>query len=143
MLKENNISDIKSRLQEINRLSKECLILYELAPEKSKLIKKNAPEKSSSLDFNLPIRPFIKKYSQGMSGPKKFTLLVAYLTKADEKKTITLEEVKESWHRMEGKSLLGMEFNRFYSGAAKDNDWVHASSTATYSVRPSWKKILL
>jgi hypothetical protein len=142
MSKENNLNEIAAKLQEINRLVAECVAICGLAPIKSTLVKKVEKSKTSSVDFSIPIRPFIKKYASGMSGPKKFTLLVAYLTQGDLKKTVNLEDIKSQWNKMTSKALLGMKFNLFYSSSAKDNDWVHTPSTATYAVRPSWKNIL-
>jgi hypothetical protein len=142
MSKENNSNEIVAKLQEINRLVSECVALCELTPTKTAPLKKAERRETLSVDFSIPIRPFVKKYAPGLSGPKKFTLLVAYLTQGDSKKTISLEDVKGQWNNMTSKSLLGMKFNLFYSSSAKDNDWVHTPSTATYAVRPSWKNIL-
>jgi len=135
------------KIQQIRGLTDECL--RELSGSKTALIK---PQKKTShsprvpqvsdIDFTKPIRPFIKLYSKGMSGPKKFSLLLAYLVKGDTKKEVSLEEIEKQWNRMTSPSLLGMEFNRFYSGQAKDNDWVDSKKTGVYYLRPSWKEIL-
>lgn len=143
MSKENN-SEIVTKLKEIARIIDECIPLLSSDQAQVKTeTQKKSPKSHSSVDFSIPIRPFVKKYSTGMSGPKKFTLLVAYLTNADPKKTVPLEEVKNQWNKMSSKGLLGMKFNLFYSSSSRENDWVHTPSTATYSVRPSWKDILL
>jgi len=97
---------------------------------------------TGALDFSMPIRAFIKKYSGRMSGPKKFTLMLAYLAKGNLDKEIMLTDIEDRWNRMTSKSLLGMKFNRFYSSQAKENDWVHASKQGSYHLRPNWKSIL-
>lgn len=92
------------------------------------------------VDFEKPIRPFVKEYVKDKSGPKKFTLLVAYLTKGDVSQSVLLSEVKKQWNKM--KSLLGGDFNRFYSSQARDKDWVYSPKQGLYTLRPKWKDAL-
>lgn len=91
-------------------------------------------------DFSLPLRPFIKKYVAGLSGPKKFTLLTARLVEGDTNKEISLVEVEKAWNSMT--ALMGMKFNRFFSQQAKDNDWVETKKKGAYKLRPSWAEAL-
>jgi hypothetical protein len=102
-----------------------------------------AKERPSSitLDYSMPMRPFVKRHGVDMGGPKKFTLLLAYLAKGDLKKTIQFVEIKKHWNKMTAKSLLGMEFNTFYPASAKENDWVNSEKNGSYNLRPSWKAI--
>lgn len=95
----------------------------------------------TEIDFSIPIRPFIKRYAIGMNGQKKFTLLLARLTKGDLKKEVILSEVQGHWKRMEGKKFMGMKFNRFYSAEARENDWVESKKDKFYNLRPSWEDI--
>ena len=95
---------------------------------------------ANALDFSMPMRAFIKKYSKNMNGAKKFTLLVAYLTRGDSGQTVVLADVEKNWNKMTAKGLLGMKFNRWYSSQAKENDWTDAE-TGSYHLRPSWKNI--
>jgi hypothetical protein len=115
----------------------------EAAPKKSK--PKNAisaaPKRDPSVDFTTPLRPSVKKRAGGMNGAKKFTLLLAYLTKGDSTKTVALSDIEAQWNRMTGKGLLGVNFNRLYSSEARDNDWVSAEKAGAYRLRPSWKEI--
>ncbi|MCF8478315.1 MAG: hypothetical protein K9G60_14905 [Pseudolabrys sp.] len=112
-------------------------------PRKKQTAKTERPSRlhSGALDFTMPIRAFVKKYSGGMNGAKKFTLLVAYLCGGDLSKTVNLADVEAQWNRMTAKGLLGMKFNRLYSSEARDNDWAAAAKTGVYSLRPSWKAI--
>lgn len=107
-------------------------------PIKNSSASKVKPTKRA-LDFSTPIRAFVKRHGSGLSGPKKFTLLVAYLTKGETTKEISLAEIEKHWNKMTAKNLLAMKFNRFYSSQAKDNDWVNAGKTGSYNLRPSWK----
>jgi hypothetical protein len=49
---------------------------------------------TAAVDFSIPLRAFVKKHSAGMSGAKKFTLLVAYLAKGNLQKDILLTDVE-------------------------------------------------
>jgi hypothetical protein len=44
-----------------------------------------ATKSSGNVDFSTPFRTFVKRHATGMSGARKFTLLVAYIAKGDEK----------------------------------------------------------
>jgi hypothetical protein len=101
----------------------------------------NKKVNGNQIEFSMPLRPFIKRYAVGLSGPKKFTLVLAHLTGGSVSKRVALEEVQRCWGRMTAKGLLGMKFNRFYPAAAKDNDWVNTEKSGLYYLRPSWKNI--
>ncbi len=144
----NKIELIK-KLQQAQKIINECLV--ELSAKIRIKETKKAPflpnekmfkgVKVEDINFDMPLRPFVKKYGKGMSGPKKFTLLVARLAKGDLKKEIALFEVQKHWNKMKAKTLLGMKFNRFYPGRAKDNDLVESRRKGFYNLRPSWVDI--
>lgn len=112
-------------------------------------IKAGTPKKSlhaartiaKAIDFSMPIRAFVKRHGRDMSGPKKFALLVAYLTKGEMNKRIPLADVESQWNRMTSKDLLGMKFNRLYSAKARENDWVATEKQGLYHLRPDWRDI--
>jgi hypothetical protein len=108
-------------------------------PRKS--IPRVAERGPAELDFSVPLRAFIRKHSDGMSGAKKFTLVLAYLTKGDLEKEILLTDIEKHWNRMTSKTLLAMKFNRFYSAHARENDWTDIAKQGAYHLRPSWKSI--
>jgi hypothetical protein len=147
MPKENNrnTSALIARIEQAQELLNEALVLARKGAGKAAFAKQDHFPKDKSpakeLDFSMPIRAFVKKQGAGMSGPKKFALLLAYLAKGDLKKTIPSVEIKKHWNKMTAKSLLGMEFNTFYSASAKENDWVNAEKNGSYNLRPSWKAI--
>jgi hypothetical protein len=95
---------------------------------------------ASGVDFDTPFRAFIKRHAAGMSGARKFTLLVAYIAKGDVKKSVDLAEIRQHWNKVKAKGLLGMSFNPKYTSEAKEHDWVDASAGA-YVLRPHWKGI--
>ena len=82
----------------------------------------------------------MKSYSKGLSGPKKFVLLLSCLAKGDLRKKVPLREIEGRWNRMT--SLLEMNFNRFFPAQAKDNDWVESKKKGLYNLRPIWRDIL-
>ncbi len=99
-----------------------------------------APMTPISIDFDKPLRPFIKQYGKNMSGAQRFTLLLARLVKGDLKKEIQLKEIEKHWNKM--KRLMDkMEFNRFFTSQAGDRDWVETNKRGFYSLRPHWKQI--
>ncbi len=141
-----NPKNLAAKLENIKMLADECLAALNLLEGTSSLKKAHrALLKENRLnlkpDFTMPIRPFIKKYAKGMSGPKKFTLILAYMAKGDKSIQVPLEGIKNAWDKMTSSSLLGMKFNRFYSGQAKDNDWVESKKSGSYNLRPLWMDI--
>jgi hypothetical protein len=146
MQKENDVgrAELIERIEQAHELLGDALSLLKWekrkAPVKSSSATKEKATKSA-LDFSTPIRAFVKRHGNGMSGPKKFTSLVAYLAKGETTTEISLAEIEKQWNKMTAKSLLAVKFNRFYSSQAKENDWVNTSKTGSYSLRPSWKEV--
>lgn len=135
-----------SSLQQITILAEECLKHLGNSANPRQLAKKSSsgtrPASSVSIDFDKPLRPFIKQHAGGLSGPKKFVLLLSRLVKGDLKKEVALEVVQGQWNKMKAKSLLGLTFNRFYPAQAKENDWVETNKQGFYNLRPNWKQAL-
>jgi hypothetical protein len=134
-----------SLLQQVKALTEECLAgLEESAATKGRAKKPAAlshETKPKSIEFDLPMRPFIKRYAKDMSGAHKFVLLLSRIVKGNLKQTVDIVEIERQWNKLRSKPLLGMEFNRSYTGRAKDNDWVDSNKKGLYFLRPSWKKI--
>jgi hypothetical protein len=138
-------SKLLSLLQQIKALTEECLTSLEDSTTQQRGAKNRAVRlqepKPKSIDFNKPIRPFIKQYAKGMSGPEKFVLLLSHIVKGDLKAEVGLKKIENQWNRMKSKSLLAMNFNRFFAARAKENDWVDSKKIGIYNLRPDWKKI--
>lgn len=99
-----------------------------------------APE--PQVHFALNERAFIKRYAKNAnSGPKKFTLVLAYLSKGDKSKEIALNEIEQLWNQMKSKTLLAMKFNRFFPTTAKENGWVNSKKRGFYYLTDSWKEV--
>ncbi|MBI2997285.1 MAG: hypothetical protein HYY46_02320 [Deltaproteobacteria bacterium] len=146
MSDESNTADrtkLITALQEIKIIAEECIRAVGERSEVRHPRKKLARVKhrrSLQVDFDKPLRPFVKSYAKGLSGPKKFALLVSWLSKGDGKNEVALKEIERYWNRMT--SLLEMKFNRFFPARAKDNDWVESKKKGFYNLRPNWKDIL-
>jgi len=95
---------------------------------------------SAKVDFGKSERAFIKAYAKGLSGTRKFVLLVAYTAKGQVGKEVELNDVSKRWNRMT--ALLGGKFNRFFSNTAKDDGWVDTLKKGTYVLTSSWKDAL-
>jgi hypothetical protein len=138
-------AELVQRIEQARDLLNEALVLSKKAsrtvPRSSVTAPVKAKVRSSSIDFSTPMRAFVKKYATGMNGAKKFVLLVAYLTKGDSSKRVTLAEVEKHWNKMTANGLLGMKFNRLYTSRARENDWADTEKAGSYHLRPSWKDI--
>ncbi len=133
-------------LQQIKSLTEDCIRAVDSRGSKQRVVKSRSGQHTSPLpidvDFGKPLRPFIKTYGKGLSGPKKFTLLLSWLAGGDANKQIALSEIQKKWKRMTAKSLLGMGFNPFFPAAARDNDWLESKKQGVYNLRPDWRNAL-
>jgi hypothetical protein len=131
------------KLTELKRLAEDCLTIVEEQTDSPHPGRKPVLSKSdhdAQLDFGKPIRPFMKKYSKDLSGSRKFVLLLAWLAKGDLKKQVALSEIKKQWNRMT--AIVEMDFNLFFTGDAKDRDWVETQTKSLYNLRPAWSDVL-
>ena len=94
----------------------------------------------SGLDFELPRRAFVKKYSsRTMSGAQKFVLLLASLAKGKTDVTIPVQDLQRAWGSMTER--MGGKFNPAYTTRAKDNGWINTPKKGVYELRASWREI--
>jgi len=102
-----------------------------------------APKKitGGDVDFSLNERAFVRRYAVGKGGPKRFTLLLAYLSKGEVNKNVELSEIKKHWNKMAAKTLLG-KFNMFYPNDAKTRGWVDSKEYGVYNLTNEWKNVL-
>lgn len=101
---------------------------------------KSAPA-PRDLDFEANERAFVKAHARGLSGPKKFVLLLAHLTKGKLGVDVELKNIEKHWNRMTAPNLLDGKFNRFYTNSAKESGWVNTKKQGMYSLRPQWRDI--
>jgi len=97
------------------------------------------PSNNAPLDLDLPMRPFMKRYGTGLSGPKRFVLLLAHTVRGDLGTSRPVGEIEALWCRMTG--LIG-NFNSAYPNRAKDAGWVDATRPGVYVLLPGWQRIL-
>lgn len=131
------------KLKELKTLAEDCITILEGETYSPLHKSKHVPVKNDhdpELDFGKPIRPFMNRYSKKRSGSKKFVLLLAWLAKGDLKKQVALSEIKSQWNRMT--AILEMDFNLFFTGDAKDRDWVETKTKGLYNLRPTWRDVL-
>ena len=95
---------------------------------------------SDNLDFTLPTRAFIKRYARGLSGARKFTVLLAALAGGKAGVEVSFKEIQKTWNRMT--EPLGGKFNPAHTTRAKDKGWVDTPKTGFYILRPSWAEAL-
>jgi len=124
------------------------VVLSQSAPSHRKTKKKEPREGSEKpsgasvpdpSDFDLHIRAFVKKYARGMSGPRKFTLLLAHMAKGKTTSSIDLTEIEKQWNKMT--TLMDGKFHQEYANRARDDDWVVPLKKGSYVLRPNWTMI--
>lgn|ERR1700693_220095 len=101
--------------------------------------RKGGSRNMKDLDFDLPTRAFVKKYVARMSGPARFTLLLAKLSKGEIGAGIGLGELTRAWNTMTQR--MG-RFNPAYSTRAHDNGWVSCPKRGFYALRSDWTETL-
>lgn len=95
-----------------------------------------------NIDFSINERAFVKRYALDKSGPKKFTLLLAYLVNGEVDKSFKLSEIRKCWEKkLAAKNMLG-KFNMFYSNDAKNRGWVNSKGRGKYNLTGEWKNVL-
>ncbi|MGZ4867857.1 MAG: hypothetical protein ACXV7C_11575 [Candidatus Angelobacter sp.] len=141
-------TDLLTKLHQARALVDECIAEIKGQPRhKSVRILVHSPRQKSAatprdLDFEANERAFVKAHARGLSGPKKFALLVAYLAKGKVGTEVELKEVQKYWNRMTAPNLLDGKFNRFYTNSAKESGWVNTKKQGIYLLRPSWTQVL-
>jgi hypothetical protein len=140
-------NEVLEKLQQVRVLVDECIAeLDSGARHKAAKTVRPAHRRSepvrNALDFDANERAFVKAYARGLSGPKKFVLLVAYLTKGKIGEDVELNEVERQWNRMTAPNLLDGKFNRFYTNAAKESGWINTKKKGLYFLQPSWTQVL-
>ena len=91
----------------------------------------------ASVNLNLPLRPFLKKYARGKSGAAKLTLLIAHMAGGKTDVAVDSGELQATWNR--ATAFLG-EYNRAHSTRAKDNGWIDSSKHGQYVLQPCWNE---
>lgn len=92
---------------------------------------------STKFDFTLPLRAFVTaSNARKLSGPQKFTLLLAALTKGDTSTTVDNNRIEKEWNKMT--APMGGKFNRAYSTRAKEKGWIDSPKQGVYKLRSTW-----
>jgi hypothetical protein len=89
-------------------------------------------------DFQLPARAFVKRFATKMGGPKKFVLLLAFMTKGELETLVKGTDLAQAWDRMSGP--LGGPYQTMYATRASENGWVN-SEKRQYRLLRDWKAI--
>lgn len=89
----------------------------------------------TEIDFDLPLRPFLKAYSKGKSGSVKFTLLLAHFAKGKADVPVRKVDLEQAWNQVT--AHLG-RFNPAHTTRARDQGWVDSPKKGEYVLRPDW-----
>lgn len=129
-----NLAHIIARLEKLEKA------VFKSDVKEKKLSAKTS-NVNTDIDFSINERAFVKRYATDKSGPKKFTLLLAYLAKGEIDKNIELSEIKKHWGKMTSKTLLG-KFNMFYPNDAKTRGLIDSKEYGSYNLTSEWKTIV-
>lgn len=137
--------EIQNKIRQIISLAKECLTVLDAPQPRSqrKSLQRThtkSPAKIEKLNFKLNSRAFFKKYAKGLSGPKRFVLVIAYLVRGNKQTNITSDSVKSCWNKH--KKLLGGKLTTgVYGTRAKEDGWLDAAKNGSYHLTGSWEEI--
>lgn len=144
MSKGNKSAELLQRLVDARAVIDDCIAFLSTTPNskttrqsKVRVQKKSRP----SLNFTLNERNFIRTYGRGLSGPKKFVLLLAFEVKGKVGTEVELDVLRTKWNKMTSKALMGYKFNLFYSNDAKTRGWVDSKKTGSYHLCKTWMEI--
>lgn len=119
------------------------LVASRKSPEgrRSKSVEGRAPAPSAAdVDFSQPLRPNMKRLGKGLSGSKRFTLLLALLLRGKLGEEKSRKDVEKAWNRMT--LLMGGKFNPAHTTRAKDAGWVDTPRPGYYVLLANWTKSL-
>lgn len=97
-----------------------------------------ASRSTAKLSFSLNSLAFMKKYAKGVSGSRKFTLLLAHLVEGKIGQEIAGERIASTWNRM--KQVLGGAYNAAHATRAKAEGWIDSPKWGHYALSTSWKE---
>jgi len=104
--------------------------------------KKPSKAPARDVDFSINERVFVKRYIIGKSGPKRFTLLLAYFVKGEVDKSFKLSKIRKCWEKkLAARKMLG-KFNMFYPNDAKTHGWIDSKEYGKYNLTNEWKNVL-
>ena len=129
--------ELKQVISRIEKLEK--AVFGDVKPKRIK--DKRSTSQALDIDFSLNERTFVKRYATNKSGPKKFTLLLAYIAGGKVDINVKLSEIRKCWSKMKAKTMLG-KFNMFYPSDAKTRGWIDSREYGSYSLTEEWKKVL-
>jgi hypothetical protein len=91
------------------------------------------------MSFDTNILAFMKKHAKGLSGPKKFTLLLARMAKGSLSAQVPYKEIEAQWNNMT--TVLGSECNPAHGNRAKAAGWVDWEK-GRWKLTAAWKEAL-
>ena len=90
------------------------------------------------MSFETNVLAFMKKHAKGLSGPKKFTLLLARMAKGSLSVQVPYQNIDAQWNKM--RTVLG-ESNPAHGNRAKAAGWVD-SEKGRWKLTAVWKEVL-
>lgn len=82
---------------------------------------------------------FMNKHAKGLSGPRKFTLLLARMVKGSTASQLPYQDIAVQWNKM--KTVLGGPCNPAFGNRANAAGWVY-SEKGHWKLTSDWKEAL-
>jgi hypothetical protein len=131
-------------LRQIQAIVNEALREGSSALGSKKRAQRAAPQlmgSTAQLSFDMNILAFMNQHAKGLSGPKKFTLLVARMVKGSTTAQVSYQDIRVQWNKM--RTVLGGDFNPAHSNRAKAQGWVDSGKKAMWNLASAWKDALV
>ena len=139
--------ELQNKLQKIISLAEECQVI--LSTQKHRKHNGNTRRKQKNpvhvsqkreINFNLNSRAFFKQNVKSLTGPKKYTLVVAYLTKGKVGQELSSDKIKACWDK-HSKLLGGKLKSGVYGTRAKESGWLDDPKYGFYCLTKDWVDI--
>jgi hypothetical protein len=96
---------------------------------------------SRKFDFTLPLRAFVTAHgARKLSGPQKFTLLLAAIAKGDTTVSVDNNRLQKEWNRMT--EPMGGRYNTAYPTRAHGKGWIESPKRGVYKLRSTWSEAI-
>lgn len=140
------VDQVLRQLIEARKIIDSCVESLSDAPNIARIARGSAKDGlqkkiKPQLNFGLNERNFVRTNGKGLSGPKKFVLLLAREAKGKVEVEVKLDVLRTKWNKMTSKGLMGYKFNLFYPNEAKTNGWIDSKKTGSYQLCDTWMEI--
>ena len=138
-------SELIQRIESARDLLNVALSILSKGQDGATSSRKSAPARTvrgeaGQLSFAPNPRAFMKKHGRGLSGSKKFTLLLARFVKGKVGEQASVDKLVSEWNRMKG--VMDGAYNPAHATRAKEQGWIDSPKKGVYVLSESWKEVV-